>query len=417
MSAQPEKSSGKLSAYFRDRLFKNMASTSQEFIRKFLACTRVMIVGLLKTFNVDEGAQNDKIKRILKVIAEVLSSSSLKEFYDAQRLNQTMFKFIRFYITKLQYVINNIEKPEVRQSLTEQLKKLTKEHKDAINSTEYNGKDFPHQFKHTKNVDELIPRIVCFIKFNILYSLEAQKCKITDIDTDSMLFLNTVMNVMRGFICAHLNSIVFSFNAQFLKLKYTRNRCYDSKMFRLLVLNDENVMQFIPEGLDPTVFKHMKGVIAICGEAMIDHVFQKTIEEVNRKFPAIKFIKKGKNDDTGEGDEEFPDLSDSSEGKPKRSANAKKLLFRPIKKLTLRRMSSDNDDEVATNATPADADADADEEVIFIKGSDESGTETGTESGTEAAAKETSNAETNSTPKPNTEAEAPQSSDDDYIWI
>ena len=320
-----------------------------------------------------------------------------------------MFKFIQCYIVKLRKVINDIESPEVKQSLTKQLKELTKEHKDVINNTEYNGKDFPQQFKYTKTVDELIPRIACFIKFNILYSLEAQKCKMTDVDTDSMVFLNTVANVMKGFICAHLNSVVFSFNAQFLKLKYTRNRCYDNKMFNLLVLNDENIMQYTSEGLDPTVFKHMKGIIAICCEAMIEQVFQKTIGAVDRKYP-IKFMKKGKSNE--EGGEVFPDLSDSSEGKTEHSASvtAKTQQLHMCKIQTLRRLPSDNDDDdVATDATLTITNTE-DDDIIFIKG--------GIESGTEISAKETHDAETKNIPAPNTEAEdVKQPSDDDLIWI
>lgn len=226
MSAQPKKQQWKLSAYYRNMMFKNMGLSSQNFIRKFLACTYVMINSLLKTFRVDDVPRRDKTKRILKVIIEVLFSSSLKEFYDSHRVNRPMFKFIQCYIVELRKVINDIEKPEVKRSLNELLKELPDESKDVINNTEYNGKDFPQQFKYTKSINELIPRIVCFIKFNILYSLETQKCKMTDIDTDSMIFLNTVANVMKGFICAHLNSVVFSFNAQFLKLKYTQHRCY-----------------------------------------------------------------------------------------------------------------------------------------------------------------------------------------------
>ena len=389
-------------------MFKNTGLISQEFIHKFLTCTHVMIIGLLKTLRVDDEARRDKTKRFLKVIIEVLFSSSLKDFYDTQRVNRQMFKFIQCYIVELRKVINDIEKPEVKQSLTEQLKELTKEHKDDINNTQYNGKDFPHQFKYTKSINELIPRIACFIKFNILYSLEAQKCKMTDIDTDSMVFLNTVANVMKGFICAHLNSVVFSFNAQFLKLKYTRNRCYNNKMFRVIVLNEDNIMHCIPEGLDPTVFKHMKSIIAICGEAMIEQVFQKTIRAVDRKYPIIKSIKKEKSNE--EGGEVFPDLSDSSEGKTEHSASvtAKTQQLHMCKIQTLRGLPSDNDDEyVATDATLTNTDTE-DDDIIFIK--------CGIESGTETSAKETHDAETKNIPTPNTEAEdVKQPSDDDLI--
>ena len=37
MSAQPKKQQWKLSAYFRNMMFKNMGLSSQNFIRKFLA--------------------------------------------------------------------------------------------------------------------------------------------------------------------------------------------------------------------------------------------------------------------------------------------------------------------------------------------------------------------------------------------
>ena len=350
---------------FDNLLYRNMGNTGTIYMNKFIAYTYFTFICLLDSLNVPKDNQVEIIKRILSIISEVMRDPELIDFYESQTNNQKFFKYIRRFITSFQHVINNLDSRKTKEKVNAINKKLTPQHRNVLINMEYNGKEFPYKFKRTRNYNELLCRVICFIKFNIIYSLNAQGIK--RIDPNSMTFMTTVMNVVKAYIRASLNSIVFSFHDSFLEMKYSRNDLYSDQLFHITTLSDDEVINYSIEGLDPLVFKHMKSIIVMFNEVLIDSVFHHTVVELDSNS-----TRKASVEDSKQIDISFPSISKSSKSSSKAlpfEIPAKTKTKTKTKTMTLARL----EDETPQFYTKASNKSSSDETPIFYtKASNES---------------------------------------------